>query len=71
VNAIAPTWVRTPLTQTIVDRPELRARIEALTPMGRLAEPGELVGGVLYLASRASAMVTGHTLAIDGGFLAQ
>src|SRR5262249_39483846 len=71
VNAIAPTWVRTPLTQAIVDRPELRARIEQLTPMGRLAEPDELVGGVLYLASRASAMVTGHTLAIDGGFLAQ
>jgi NAD(P)-dependent dehydrogenase (short-subunit alcohol dehydrogenase family) len=71
VNAIAPTWVRTPLTQTIVDKPELRARIEQLTPMGRLAEPHELVGGVLYLASRASAMVTGHTLAIDGGFLAQ
>ncbi len=71
VNAIAPTWVRTPLTQAIVDKPELRARIEALTPMGRLAEPREIVGAVLFLASRASAMVTGHTLAIDGGFLAQ
>ena len=39
--------------------------------MGRFAEPEEMVGAVLFLASRASAMVTGHVLAIDGGFLAQ
>jgi len=71
VNAIAPTWVRTPLTRGITDKPELVQRIEQLTPMGRFAEPEEIVGGVLFLASRASAMVTGHTLAIDGGFLAQ
>jgi NAD(P)-dependent dehydrogenase (short-subunit alcohol dehydrogenase family) len=71
VNAIAPTWVRTPLTRGITENPELVKRIEQLTPMGRLAEPEEIVGAVLFLASRASAMVTGHTLAIDGGFLAQ
>jgi NAD(P)-dependent dehydrogenase (short-subunit alcohol dehydrogenase family) len=71
VNAIAPTWVRTPLTRGITDKPELVQRIEQLTPMGRFAEPEEIVGGVLFLASRASAMVTGHILAIDGGFLAQ
>jgi NAD(P)-dependent dehydrogenase (short-subunit alcohol dehydrogenase family) len=71
VNAIAPTWVRTPLTRGITEKPELVQRIEALTPMGRFAEPEELVGAVLFLASRASAMVTGHVLAIDGGFLAQ
>lgn len=71
VNAIAPTWVRTPLIEGLLQRPEIVERIEGLTPMGRLAEPHEIVGGVLYLASRASAMVTGHTLAIDGGFLAQ
>jgi NAD(P)-dependent dehydrogenase (short-subunit alcohol dehydrogenase family) len=71
VNAIAPTWVRTPLTRTITDNPELVRRIEQMTPLGRLAEPHEMVGAVLFLASRASAMVTGHVLAIDGGFLAQ
>lgn len=71
VNAIAPTWVRTPLTRGITEKPELVRRIEQMTPMGRLAEPEEIVGAVLFLASRASAMVTGHTLAIDGGFLAQ
>jgi NAD(P)-dependent dehydrogenase (short-subunit alcohol dehydrogenase family) len=71
VNAIAPTWVRTPLTRGITENPELVRRIEQLTPIGRLAEPEEIVGAVLFLASRASAMVTGHVLAIDGGFLAQ
>lgn len=71
VNAIAPTWVRTPLLRGIADKPDLLARIEQLTPMGRLAEPHEIVGAVLFLASRASAMVTGHVLAVDGGFLAQ
>jgi NAD(P)-dependent dehydrogenase (short-subunit alcohol dehydrogenase family) len=71
VNAIAPTWVRTPLLRGIADKPELLERIERLTPMGRLAEPQEIVGAVLFLASRASAMVTGHVLAVDGGFLAQ
>jgi NAD(P)-dependent dehydrogenase (short-subunit alcohol dehydrogenase family) len=71
VNAIAPTWVRTPLTRGITEQPELVQRIQQLTPMGRLAEPEELVGAVLFLASRASAMVTGHVLAVDGGFLAQ
>ncbi|HSF05709.1 MAG TPA: SDR family oxidoreductase [Methylomirabilota bacterium] len=71
VNGIAPTWVRTSLTRSITDRPELVHRIEQMTPMGRLAEPHEMVGAVLFLASRASAMVTGHVLAIDGGFLAQ
>jgi NAD(P)-dependent dehydrogenase (short-subunit alcohol dehydrogenase family) len=71
VNAIAPTWVRTPLTRGITEKPELVERIVQLTPLGRLAEPEELVGAVLFLASRASAMVTGHILAIDGGFLAQ
>jgi NAD(P)-dependent dehydrogenase (short-subunit alcohol dehydrogenase family) len=71
VNAIAPTWVRTPLTHGITEKPELVRRIEQMTPMGRFAEPEEMVGAVLFLASRASAMVTGHVLAIDGGFLAQ
>ena len=71
VNAIAPTWVRTPLTRAITENPDLVDRIEAMTPMGRLAEPHEIVGAVLFLVSRASAMVTGHVLAVDGGFLAQ
>ncbi len=71
VNAIAPTWVRTPLTRGLTENPGLVQRIEQMTPMGRLAEPEEMVGAALFLSSRASAMVTGHVLAVDGGFLAQ
>ena len=71
VNAIAPTWVRTDFIESLTAQPELMARIEAMTPMGRIAEVDEIVGGVIYLASPAAGMVTGHTLAIDGGFLAQ
>jgi NAD(P)-dependent dehydrogenase (short-subunit alcohol dehydrogenase family) len=71
VNAIAPTFVKTPFIQPILEKPELVAAIERMTPMGRLAEIDEIVGAVLFLSSRASSMVTGHILAVDGGFLAQ
>ncbi|HEX7969181.1 MAG TPA: SDR family oxidoreductase [Stellaceae bacterium] len=71
VNAVAPTYIRTPLTKPLFDNPEALAEIERRTPMGRIGEPEDVVGAVLYLASRASALVTGHTLAVDGGFLAQ
>jgi NAD(P)-dependent dehydrogenase (short-subunit alcohol dehydrogenase family) len=71
VNAVAPTWVRTPFIKPLLDQPELVARIEAMTPMRRLAEPEEVASAILFLASPAAAMVTGHTLPVDGGFLAQ
>jgi len=71
VNGIAPTWIRTALTKVITDNPDLLRRIEQLTPMGRIGEPEDIVGAVLYLSTRASALVTGHILAVDGGYLAQ
>lgn len=71
VNAIAPTWVRTDFIKAIVDDPSLLARVESMIPLGRLAEPDDIVGAALFLASPASTMVTGHILAVDGGFLAQ
>jgi NAD(P)-dependent dehydrogenase (short-subunit alcohol dehydrogenase family) len=71
VNAVAPTYIRTPLTHPLLRQPEAVAEIERRTPMGRIGEPEDIVGAVLYLATRASALVTGHTLAVDGGFLAQ
>jgi NAD(P)-dependent dehydrogenase (short-subunit alcohol dehydrogenase family) len=70
VNAIAPTFVRTGLTAKLREDTAMVAAIEGRTPMGRFAEPEEMAGGILYLASRASSMVTGHVLAIDGGWLA-
>lgn len=71
VNAVAPTWVRTEFIRPLLDNPELVARMKAVTPLGRVAEPEEIVGAVLFLLSPAAAMVTGHTLPVDGGFLAQ
>ena len=71
VNAVAPTWTRTGFIGQLEAQPELMARIRAVTPLGRLADPDEVAAAVLYLASPASSMVTGHVLAVDGGFLAQ
>lgn len=71
VNAVAPTWVRTNFTESLFQQPNLIGEIQRMTPMGRIAEANDIVGAVLFLASRASAMVTGHTLPVDGGFLAQ
>ena len=71
VNAVAPTYVPTNFIQPLLDQPELVAKIEAMTPMRRLAEPEEVADAILFLASPASSMVTGHTLPVDGGFLAQ
>jgi NAD(P)-dependent dehydrogenase (short-subunit alcohol dehydrogenase family) len=71
VNAVAPTWTRTRLISGFLEKPELVAALESLMPLGRLADPEDIVGAVLFLVSQASSMVTGHTLPVDGGFLAQ
>jgi 2-deoxy-D-gluconate 3-dehydrogenase len=71
VNAVAPTWVKTPFIAGLMGQPELIQRIESVTPLARLAEPEDVASAVLYLASPGAAMVTGHTLFVDGGFLAQ
>jgi len=71
VNAVAPAWVRTGFIAPILAKPELVNAIESVTPMGRLVEPEEVAAAILYLASPAASMTTGHTLAIDGGYLAQ
>jgi NAD(P)-dependent dehydrogenase (short-subunit alcohol dehydrogenase family) len=71
VNAVAPTWTRTGFIGQLEAQPELLARIRAVTPLGRLAEPHEVVAAILFLASPAAGMVAGHVLAVDGGFLAQ
>ncbi len=71
VNAVAPTWVRTRFIRRLLDDPDLRSEMERVTPLGRVAEPADVAAAALYLASPASAMVTGHILAVDGGYLAQ
>ena len=71
VNAVAPTWVKTELTKPLFENPELHARLQAVTPMEKFPSPDDIAAAILFLASRASAFVTGHTLAVDSGFLAQ
>lgn len=71
VNAVAPTWVRTPFIAPLLQDPERLAALEGLMPLGRLAEPEEVADAILFLASPMAAMITGHTLPVDGGFLAR
>ena len=70
VNAVAPTWIETDLTRNLLSDPRARARIVDATPMARLATPEEVAAAVLFLASPSASMTTGHTLPVDGGFLA-
>ncbi len=71
VNSVAPTWVRTDLTQGLFNNPELLNRILDLTPLRCLAEPADIADAIVFLASDRARMITGHTLPVDGGFLAQ
>jgi NAD(P)-dependent dehydrogenase (short-subunit alcohol dehydrogenase family) len=67
VNAVAPYLVKTRFSQPLWDDAETLKQIESEIPMGRLAEPEDIVGSVLFLASDESAYVTGHTIVVDGG----
>lgn len=69
-NAIAPGVVETPLTEQIRTRPEWYRAYAEKGALGRWAQPGEMVGAVVYLASEASSYVTGSLLIVDGGWLA-
>jgi NAD(P)-dependent dehydrogenase (short-subunit alcohol dehydrogenase family) len=69
VNGIAPGTIETDLTRQILDTPEKRARAEAKIPVGRVGQPSDLVGAAIFLASRESDYITGHTVVVDGGWL--
>src|SRR5437762_8496761 len=69
VNAIAPGPTLTGLTRASYTDPEARRATEALIPLGRLGQPDDLVGAVLFLASDESRWVTGSTVTVDGGYL--
>ena len=71
VNAVAPNYVDTPLTEAIFSDPAKLAQVLAHTPMGRLPSPDDVAQAVLFLASDAAASITGHVLAVDGGYLAR
>lgn len=67
VNAIAPGLVDTRFASAIVHNQDLVDRVVARTPLGRYAQPDEIAGAALFLASDAASYVTGHTLVVDGG----
>jgi NAD(P)-dependent dehydrogenase (short-subunit alcohol dehydrogenase family) len=67
VNAVAPYIVKTKFSQPLWSEPEALKQIEAEIPVGRLAETGDIVGAVLFLAADASSYITGQTVIVDGG----
>jgi NAD(P)-dependent dehydrogenase (short-subunit alcohol dehydrogenase family) len=71
VNAVAPTFARTRLTESLLQDDELAQRLMRETPLGRFVEPEEVAAAILFLASDAAAMITGAILPVDGGWTAR
>jgi 2-deoxy-D-gluconate 3-dehydrogenase len=70
VNAIAPTFIETPFTKPMFEKEGFREYVLGNIPLGRVGKPEDVTGAVIYLASEASNMVTGHILLVDGGWTA-
>ena len=71
VNAIAPTFIHTPGTQAALASAEFHAAtVEKVAALHRIGEPSEVTGAVIFLASPAASLITGHTILIDGGWTA-
>lgn len=72
VNAVAPTFIATPGTESALSDPEFRADvIERIAALHRIGEPAEVAGVVVFLASRAASLITGETVLVDGGWTAR
>lgn len=72
VNAVAPTFINTPGTEEALADPAFRADVvERIAALHRIGEPMDVAGAVVFLASPAASLVTGHTLLIDGGWTAR
>ncbi|HEV3022022.1 MAG TPA: SDR family NAD(P)-dependent oxidoreductase [Pirellulales bacterium] len=71
VNAVAPTFIRTPGTEKWLLDEAFRKSVVARIPLGRVGEPMDVAGAVVYLASPAASLVTGTTLVVDGGWTVQ
>jgi NAD(P)-dependent dehydrogenase (short-subunit alcohol dehydrogenase family) len=71
VNCVCPGVIHTPMTARGLSDPELRTRIIASEPIGRVGTPEEIAEAVVWLCSDAASFVTGHTMTVDGGMVAQ
>jgi NAD(P)-dependent dehydrogenase (short-subunit alcohol dehydrogenase family) len=71
VNCVCPGVIHTPMTARGLSDPQRRARIIASEPMGRVGTPEEIAEAVVWLCSDAASFVTGHTMTVDGGYVAQ
>jgi len=71
VNSVAPTFIETPMTAPMLAKPEFRAFVDDMIPLGRIGKPDDVAAAVIYLASPAANMVTGTSLLIDGGWTAR
>lgn len=71
VNAVAPTFIETTMTKPMLENPDFMAFVKSMIPMGKVGQPSDVANAVVYLASDAAAMVTGHSLLVDGGWTAQ
>lgn len=71
VNAVAPTFLDTPWTKQMFQNEEFHRYVLASIPLGRIGKPSDVTGAVVYLASSAADMVTGHILNVDGGWTIQ
>lgn len=67
VNAVCPGVIETPMTDAVASDQQLRTVIDNMTPIGRMGQPHEIAGAVLWLCSDAASFVTGHALVVDGG----
>lgn len=68
VNAVAPTYINTPLNAFVLDKPDMHAAWIGGTPMGRMGEVDEIASVVLFLASDAASLMTGSVVVVDGGY---
>jgi NAD(P)-dependent dehydrogenase (short-subunit alcohol dehydrogenase family) len=72
VNAVCPGYIQTPLIEeALTSNPALEAQIVARHPVGRMGKPEEIAEAVVWLCSDAASFVTGHTMTVDGGYVAQ
>jgi NAD(P)-dependent dehydrogenase (short-subunit alcohol dehydrogenase family) len=72
INCVCPGYIHTPLVEGLLtNQPEMEAQIVARHPVGRMGQPEEIAEAVVWLCSDAASFVTGHTMTVDGGYVAQ